>query len=124
VNLFVYGSLRAGRKYHHFLEGAPLVAEQAWTRGLLYDTGWGYPAMIPGRGIVHGEIYRVDRERLKRIDHLEDFHGPGDPRNTYERVVRTVWTPVGTVSCFLYLYVDSNRLRVRGRRIRSGVWSE
>jgi gamma-glutamylcyclotransferase (GGCT)/AIG2-like uncharacterized protein YtfP len=124
VNLFVYGSLRAGRKYHHFLEGAPLVADRAWTRGLLYDTGLGYPAMIPGRGIVRGEVFRVDRDRLKRIDRLEDFYGPGDPRNTYERVVRTVFTPLGPLSCFLYLYVDKDRLRAHGRRIRNGVWNE
>jgi len=123
VNLFVYGSLRAGRRYHHFLEGAPLVAERAWTRGLLYDTGLGYPGMIPGRGTVFGEVYRVDRNQLRRIDHLEDFHGPGDPRNTYERVVRTVTTPTGSIPCFLYLYVDRDRLRAQGRRILSGDWS-
>jgi len=77
VKLFVYGSLRAGERYHHLLEGATLVAKRAWTRGLLYDTGWGYPGMIPGRGTVFGEVYRVDGEQLKRIDHLEGFPWAG-----------------------------------------------
>jgi gamma-glutamylcyclotransferase (GGCT)/AIG2-like uncharacterized protein YtfP len=124
VKLFVYGSLRAGERYHHLLEGATLVAKRAWTRGLLYDTGWGYPGMIPGRGTVFGEVYRVDGEQLKRIDHLEGFHGPGDARNRYDRVVRTVRTPAGPIRCFLYLYADSDRLQAQGRRIPNGNWCE
>lgn len=65
-------------------------------RALLYD-GPGYPYAIEGHGRVHGTLLvaapGIYGELLGLLDHLEEFLGPGHPRNLYERVVREVELP-------------------------------
>jgi len=102
-NLFVYGTLRRGEFYHGLLGASRLVASPAWVRGVLADTGRGYPAMRDGEGEVCGEIYAVDDETLSRIDKLEDYYGPGDPRNLYERVTRRARTGRGETDVLVYV---------------------
>ncbi len=34
---------------------------------------------------VWGMLYELSEEDLRRLDGFEDFHGPGDPHNLYER---------------------------------------
>ena len=117
-DLFVYGTLRSGEMYHGLLGASRLVASPARVRGVLVDTGHGYPAMRDGEGEVCGEIYAVDDETLARIDELEDYYGPGDPRNLYERVTRTARTGEGDMDVLVYV---SDRF-AEATAIPSGDW--
>lgn len=75
--VFVYGSLRRGEKYHSLLAQSKPEAMQAWIKGELFDTLQGYPGLsVPGERRVYGELYRVNRETLSRLDELEGFR-PG-----------------------------------------------
>jgi len=101
--LFVYGTLRRGEANHGLLQSARCLFRQARAKGVLVDTGSGYPAMREGDGDVVGELYEVDDETLGRTDELEDYFGPGDPRNLYERVLRPVRTEAGEMDAWVYV---------------------
>jgi len=108
IRVFVYGTLLRGQSNHGYISAARLAAEQASVEGRLYDTGNGYPALrigIAGEGgRVYGELYDVNEEALAALDALEDYYGPGDRRNEYERVRVEVRTDRGSVSSWTYAY--------------------
>ncbi|MFC4076330.1 gamma-glutamylcyclotransferase [Salinithrix halophila] len=102
--LFVYGSLRRGEMYEHYLNEAEPVAMQAWTSGMLFDTGEGYPAMsLLGSGRVYGEVYRITEKELAAIDQLEDFQ-PGGHGNLYERVRLPIETDQASLEALAYIF--------------------
>jgi gamma-glutamylcyclotransferase (GGCT)/AIG2-like uncharacterized protein YtfP/cation transport regulator ChaC len=106
--LFVYGSLRRGEGSHHLLDGSEPIAAQAWTTGRLVDTASGYPAFGPStHGRIYGELYRVPRHLLGRIDAWEDYT-PGATDNMYERVPIRVETDAGVVEAETYRYLKSD----------------
>lgn len=108
--VFVYGTLRMHEKYHHFLDGATLVAEQAWTRGKLYDTGNGYPALTEdNHHFVYGELYRVCEGTLRELDQLEGYSGQGMD-NLYEKKLDAVFTDKGTFEAEIYYVKPTSKL--------------
>ncbi|WP_394175827.1 gamma-glutamylcyclotransferase family protein [Guptibacillus hwajinpoensis] len=76
--VFCYGTLRHGESNHGVIQGAiqgAILRElNSWTKGMLYDTRNGYPALIESNnGQVYGEVYEVNEQLLERIDLLEGF---------------------------------------------------
>ncbi|WP_098020427.1 gamma-glutamylcyclotransferase family protein [Streptomyces sp. b62] len=130
---FVYGTLLPGEPNHDlFLRGRTAGERPAvLPRALLYD-GPGYPYAIEGHGRVHGTLLvaapGVYGELLGLLDHLEQFLGPGHPRNLYERVVREVELPGpgdgGPVRAWVYLAATAvtRSLRTGGVVIPEGRW--
>jgi gamma-glutamylcyclotransferase (GGCT)/AIG2-like uncharacterized protein YtfP len=119
---FVYGTLRAGLRLHHFMKGA-VYEGTATVRGTLYDVGT-YPALhisqlvASGTAVcadseieVSGELYSGDDELLKVLDSVEDYF-PGNPNSLYIRHLVDVTctqdkddNPVSQVRpAFLYIY--------------------
>lgn len=78
--VLVYGSLKRGFANHHWLSGAQWLGEGVMHGLALFDLG-PFPMAVPSAdgAVLHGELYRVDREQLARLDLLE-----GTPR-LYER---------------------------------------
>ena len=79
LEIFVYGSLKKGQSAEHLLEGSEFV--KATTTApqyalYIFET---YPALVPGRQTIHGEIYRIDKSVLTILDEYEDAP------NTYVR---------------------------------------
>ncbi|MEZ6122576.1 MAG: gamma-glutamylcyclotransferase family protein [Planctomycetaceae bacterium] len=72
--VFVYGSLKRGYSLSGLLSGQQFVREALTAPDFrLYDLGR-YPGLIrfPGRGLsIHGELYRVTPECLRRLDDVE-----------------------------------------------------
>jgi gamma-glutamylcyclotransferase (GGCT)/AIG2-like uncharacterized protein YtfP len=68
----VYGSLLAGGYNHCFLRSSVRMGEaRTAARFELVDLG-PYPALVPnGSTSVLGEVYRVDKDVLARLDQLE-----------------------------------------------------
>ncbi|WP_326683805.1 gamma-glutamylcyclotransferase [Streptomyces microflavus] len=127
---FVYGTLLPGEPNHDLFLRGRTSGERAAVlpRALLYD-GPGYPYAIDGHGRVHGTLLAaapgVYEELLGLLDHLEEYLGPGHPRNLYERVVREIELPgEGTVRAWVYLAAAAvtRSLRTGGSVIDGGRW--
>lgn len=102
--LFVYGTLRRGGRNHHLLEGADYKKEAQIAGYMMWSFG-SFPGVVSAspNQVIRAELYHVDEGLLARIDRLEDFYGPDDPRNIYERVsVRDSENRTG----FLYIFVQ------------------
>lgn len=113
--VFAYGTLKRGLENHPRV--APYVSEVRTGRipGILVDLG-GYPGWLPanrsGAGEetwVLGEVFRLSPvlPALRVLDALEEYGGPGDPANLYERVVVTVSTSRGGLRSWVYRYTGS-----------------
>ena len=74
VKVAVYGTLMLGEANEHWREGIPTIAE-ATVEGRLYDTGYGYPAIVPeeGAGLVAVEILETDSAGVAHMDILEGY---------------------------------------------------
>lgn len=93
--VFVYGTLLRGEVNHHLLTGAGFLGPHRTAPCFtLYLLG-AYPGAVPAGGTaITGEVYRVDRAGLARLDRLEEY-----PR-LYDR--RAIPTPWGRAWVYLY----------------------
>jgi gamma-glutamylcyclotransferase (GGCT)/AIG2-like uncharacterized protein YtfP len=101
--VFVYGTLKRGGRYHEVMASAGgSFLGTARITGRLVSLG-DYPGLLPGDGIVRGEVYRVPASHLHVLDRLEDWD-PLDPAGSeYERR----WTPLDdgpVASAWVYWY--------------------
>ncbi len=90
VNVFVYGTLKPGERYHRaycaefLIDAVPAIAQ-----GNLYHLPdpHNYPAMTEGTGRVVGYLLRFCSEKaLIRLDELEDYDPQGpSSQNLYDR---------------------------------------
>ncbi|WP_299531284.1 gamma-glutamylcyclotransferase family protein [uncultured Streptomyces sp.] len=127
---FVYGTLLPGEPNHDmFIRGRSAREETALLRGAVLYDGPGYPYAIDGDAVVHGTLVTAApdgyRELLALLDSLEEFLGPGHPRNLYERVTRAVELPDGrTVLAWVYLAAAAvtRSLHAGGVPIPDGRW--
>ncbi len=94
---------------------------------MLY-AGPGYPYAVEApEGEVRGELVTARTESyeelLALLDRLEEYV-PGDPRNLYDRVERTVVREADGTAVRAWVYVAAPavaaRLRARGTRVEGG----
>uniref|UniRef100_A0A942SU93 Gamma-glutamylcyclotransferase n=2 Tax=Neobacillus citreus TaxID=2833578 RepID=A0A942SU93_9BACI len=106
--VFVYGTLRKNEKYHHLLQGAELVAEQAWANGSLFDTGLGYPAVKESESDpVYGELYLVSDKHLCSLDELEEYEEHSHD-NLYDRKKQIIFHDNGKTEAYIYTVAKHN----------------
>ncbi|MFE2355197.1 gamma-glutamylcyclotransferase family protein [Streptomyces parvulus] len=128
---FVYGTLRPGGLNHdRFLRGRTRAEEPARLRGALLYPGPGYPyAVEAAGGTVRGEVVTARPEEyealLAELDRLEEYV-PGDPRNLYDRVARTVVRDTDGTTLRAWVYVAAPavaaRLRATAAPLPDGTW--
>lgn len=121
MNFFVYGTLRKRESNARLLKNAVLIAEQCWTNGLLYDTGYGYPAMKQTNSSrIYGELYSVKENELARLDQLEGYT-EGGKNNLYERIEQMVYTDKGGFPAYMYVAGKDHLLK---EMVSKGDWKE
>ncbi|MEV7724093.1 gamma-glutamylcyclotransferase family protein [Streptomyces sp. NPDC087917] len=128
---FVYGTLRPGEVNHDlFLRGRTAAEEPALLADTALYEGPGYPYAVerPGSVIVGELVHPAPEaygELLVALDRLEEYVGPGSPRNVYDRVARETLRPDGSrVRAWVYLAAPplARRLTESGRPIPGGDW--
>lgn len=124
--VFVYGTLQTGLANYGVV--APYVqrCRPAFVRGRLYHLPRGYPALVlPGGDRVCGQCLqlRPAGEALAALDALEEFYGPGQRRNEYERVRGTVWYDGGGCGeAFFYCWPPGQALEAGAVYLPAGDW--
>ena len=114
----LYGSLRDQRVQRQLgLQHRLRRLSACRIEGHLYDLG-DYPGLVPGPGVVIGELYGVlDDHALAAMDAFEDFDSARPRNSLYLRTWRRLQRPA--VDCWVYLYNGS----VAGRpRVPGGDW--
>lgn len=124
--IFVYGTLMRGMENFRLIAPFAASVEAAEADGALYHLPYGYPALAPGgAGTVRGEAVRARdmAAALAVLDELEDYRGPGDPANLYERVVVAVrLTSGGEVAAYVYVWARPEELAAIGVPVPGGCW--
>ncbi|MFG2321440.1 gamma-glutamylcyclotransferase family protein [Streptomyces sp. NPDC048568] len=128
---FVYGTLRPGGVHHDaFLRGRTRAEEPARLHGALLYPGPGYPYAVEApEGSVRGEVVIAlpgeYEALLAELDRLEEYV-PGDPRNLYDRVARTVVRDADGTTLRAWVYVAAPAVAVRLRAtvapVADGNW--
>ena len=102
--IFVYGTLLKGRSnYERHLAPANPVMRGEIEGFEMYDLG-SFPGVVKGIGRVKGEVYRVTKEQLERIDFLE---GEGSLYKKEAVTVKGNFSEDGEVTAYVYLYNQS-----------------
>lgn len=107
--VFVYGTLLAGEKNHAaYLAGRYLARQAATARGrLFFEPEGGYPLLLPGTGLVRGELYQLAPatydETLAALDALEEYDPRDETRSVYLRR-KTRVVPEGQPACRAWVY--------------------
>ena len=115
--VFVYGTLMEGMSRHNEMEGDCKKVCKGTVQGELYHLG-GYPGLIPGEGIIHGEVYRA-KDMFQVIQRLDWIEGAGGDNPLFNRVIQQVETENGKVWAYTYHYANSVD---SFERILSGNW--
>lgn len=69
--VFVYGTLLQGERNHNFYLSESSYSGKAHITGFdMYDIGY-FPGIVPGDGVIKGELYDVSKETLSDLDYLE-----------------------------------------------------
>lgn len=105
--VFVYGTLRPGKRGFRLLAPYAPGVLAAWVPGTLYRVSRAYPgARFGGQGTVRGEVllFAPDRyeEVLALLDRFEGYRGPGRPDNLYVRVQVPAHTERGVLAVAAY----------------------
>ncbi|MEB3101647.1 gamma-glutamylcyclotransferase family protein [Ferviditalea candida] len=128
--VFVYGTLRAGESNFRLIKEHVLRVTPAYIYGKMYDVG-DYPAAVidPGSpNVIYGEIIELDNPAIafKKMDMLEEYYRPFDPRNDYERVETEVFLPGGGQErCYIYVYTEERvkLLRHELKSVNGSSWN-
>lgn len=130
MNFFVYGTLKEGGFFAGNFDSLRKTCRKATLKGYdMYGIGHsgaaGYPGIIPGEGIVHGEIHSYDKKDmsaiLKTIDNIEGYE-PSDQENSlYLRKKVTVKLEDGTEERVM-VYIFNRPIQNYYDKIKSGVW--
>ena len=114
VQIIAYGTLMTGERNHRFCRNAVNI-QPCTIQGTLYDTGWGFPAFVPGEtGTVKAELMEIPIADWSAVDQLEGY-----PRFYDRMLVPATLEDGGTVEAWVYVM---NTIPPQAKVIASGDW--
>lgn len=97
--VFVYGTLMEGEANHGYLENSQCLGKGTVEGYVMHDVGW-YPAIVPGDGLIIGELYDVPVGDMPAIDSLE---GEG---SLYAKKCERVTVNGENILAFVYIFLE------------------
>jgi gamma-glutamylcyclotransferase (GGCT)/AIG2-like uncharacterized protein YtfP len=99
MKVFVYGTLKRGRRNHFLLHNRAVHVANGVTHNRFDMIDVGFPVLFPVEDgdQVSGEIYEVDRDTLVDLDGLES------EGRMYDRRLELVHTDAGDELCMIYI---------------------
>ena len=130
--VFVYGTLQPGQRYWDRISNLVASHHPAELAGFsLWHLSAGYPAIVPGAGVVRGTLLTWKPGVIERAweicDEIEGWD-PGDPESEYQRrTVRVTHWALGmprSERAQTYVYHPNRRdaLVVTGAPLPGGDW--
>ena len=114
VQIIAYGTLMTGERNHHFCRNA-ISIQPCMIKGTLYDTGWGFPAFVPGdTGTVKAELIEIPIADWPAMDRLEGY-----PRLYDRLLIPATLAEGGTVEAWVYMM---NNIPPQATVIATGDW--
>lgn len=106
INLFIYGTLKRGQSRHHALKKQRFIDEVSTAPHYRLVSCGEYPGLIRAdddRGLsIHGELWRIDRSLLSRLDAIESVD-----EQLYERASVTLSRPYESMAVQTYIYLGN-----------------
>ncbi len=112
IDIFVYGTLLRGESNDHWLVGAEFLGVDRLGAAQLFNLG-NYPMIVPGKGWVKGELYRISPAILQKLDILEEHP------DYYQRNLVTLES-----GCRAWVYWGQAGLVVDHPLVVSGFWRD
>ena len=114
VQIIAYGTLMTGERNHCFCRNAVSI-HPVTIRGTLYDTGWGFPAFVPGEtGKVKAELIEIPFADWPAMDRLEGY-----PRLYDRQLIPATLEDGSTVDAWVYVM---NNIPEQAKVIACGDW--
>ena len=113
---FVYGTLMTGCTNHHVIGTEAIErivrAKMHNVDLYMYDKSY-FPCMIAGQGEVTGELVTIKEHAFEKIiarmDRLEGYISPNNPKNFYDRIIMQAEDDHGEiVEAYCYVYNTAN----------------
>jgi gamma-glutamylcyclotransferase (GGCT)/AIG2-like uncharacterized protein YtfP len=116
---FAYGIIAAyGKDNPFFFRNTEIVSDNAWVKGVLYDTGLGFPALTEGEDIVKGKLILIDKATLDTLTGMaKQYDGLNPPYRFLQKIV-TAHSASGAVEAVTFIYENGDGLF----RLDEGAW--
>ncbi|TXK85306.1 gamma-glutamylcyclotransferase [Paenibacillus sp. N3.4] len=115
--LFTYGTMALNNPL--VAKDLKLISSDCWVRGILCDTGLGFPALVEGENKVRGKLVLIESEDvLKVILGIADSLNDLNPSHVFSLKPITVHTDNSSYEAEAFMYNHSNGLET----IDSGTW--
>jgi gamma-glutamylcyclotransferase (GGCT)/AIG2-like uncharacterized protein YtfP len=112
--LFVYGTLMPGGRYHRQIAQHVRDVRAGVIEGMLIDLG-AYPALVPGTGAVRGVLLTIDAAALPIADQIEGYHVSGGESLFVRKPVIVRLDAGGVIEAWGYEFARPGRIAHRRR---------
>lgn len=112
--VFVYGTLKKGQGLSRALDTSKFIREDETTDKMCMLNLHAYPGVVrePKLSTIKGELYEVDDETFKTLDHIEGYPRLYTRQEIKLRSNETAW---------IYIYNHKNG-KVSYNAIENGIW--
>jgi gamma-glutamylcyclotransferase (GGCT)/AIG2-like uncharacterized protein YtfP len=116
---FAYGIIAYGKENPFFSRNVEILTDNAWVKGVLYDTGLGFPALTSGNEIIKGKLIRMDEHTLETLLGMAKQYDDLNEPYTFKLKSVITYTDSGVNDAVTLMYETAEGLA----RIDDGSWS-
>lgn len=119
--VFVYGTLKKGFSNHHFLKDQEYLGK-AEIKGTMISLRHFPGVCLVGNDDILGEVYEINDETLKRLDHLEGHPSFYKRKEILAFYIDNLDQEVEANKAWCYTLPESYLQEGNHQRIPDGIW--